>query len=80
MASIYRPTYKRPIPTGAEVVTRKGKRFAKWKDKRGRTQTAPLSKDGRQIVLERSCYYIAYIGAEGRRIRPAAEAEHRPAA
>jgi hypothetical protein len=55
MASIYRRTYKRPIPDGAEIVTRKGKRLARWKDKHGHTKSAPLAEDGRQIVLERRC-------------------------
>jgi hypothetical protein len=42
MASIFRPTYKRPVPTVTQIVTRKCVRMARWKDKRGRTQTAPL--------------------------------------
>jgi integrase len=69
MASIFRRTYKRPIPSGAEIVTRKGQRFARWKDKRGRTRSAPLSEDGKQIVLEYSTWYVEYDGADGRRVR-----------
>lgn len=68
MASIYRRTYKRPIPPGAEIVTRKRKQVARWKDKHGRTHSAPLSADGQSIVLERKCWYITYEGANGRRI------------
>lgn len=68
MASIYRQTYKRPIPEGAELFTRKSKRFARWKDASGRNKTAPLSEDGASIVLEYRCWYFAYEGAGGRRI------------
>jgi hypothetical protein len=65
MASIFRRTYKRPIPSGAEIVTRKGQRFARWKDKRGRTKSAPLDEAGEQIVLEYRQWYIEYEGANG---------------
>src|SRR5262249_34566546 len=72
MASVFRQTYKRPVPEGAEIVTRKVKgkpqRFARWKDRRGRTKTAPLSEDGKSIVLFYNCWYYAYRGANGRRI------------
>ena len=68
MASIFRRTYKRPIPQGAEIVTLKGRKAARWKTPRGRTRTAPLSPDGKRIVLQYRCWYIAYDGAEGRRI------------
>jgi integrase len=68
MASVFKPTYKRPVPDGADLVTRKGQRFARWKDKKGRTKSAPLSEDGKDIVLEYRCYYVAYEGADGRRI------------
>jgi len=68
MASIFRQTYKRPIPPGAEIVTRKGVRVARWKDRQNRTQTAPLSEDGTKVVLEYRCWYIAYIGPDGDRV------------
>ena len=68
MASVYRRTYKRPIPANAEIVTRKGQKVARWKDTRGRTKSAPLSDDGESIVLERRCWYITYEGANGRRV------------
>ena len=68
MASIFRRTYKRPIPPSTEILTRKGKRIARWKDKRNRTRTAPLDATGKQIVLEYREWYIAYEGAGGRRV------------
>lgn len=69
MASIFRRTYKRPLPAGAELLIRKGKRLARWRDKRGRTRTAPVDDAGQNIVLEYREWYIEYDGADGRRIR-----------
>jgi integrase len=67
MASVFRRSYRRPLPEGAEVVTRRGERLARWKDRAGRTRTAPLADDG-QIVLEYRCWYVEYGGADGRRV------------
>jgi integrase len=68
MASVFKQTYKRPIPPGAEIITRKGAKLARWKDKRGRAQTAPLSEEGDRIVLEYKCWYIAYEDHTGKRV------------
>src|SRR5262249_41066245 len=35
VAALLEPTYTKPIPEGAQLVTREGKRFAKFKDRRG---------------------------------------------
>src|SRR5437870_4778043 len=35
VAALLEPTYTQPIPEGAQLVTREGKRFAKFKDRRG---------------------------------------------
>jgi integrase len=67
MASIYRPTYTRPIPAGAEIITRKGQCLARWKDERGRTQTAPLTEDGTKVRREYRCYYVDYTLPNGER-------------
>ena len=55
MGTVYRPTYTKPLPEGAELLTRKGVRFARWTDKRGRKGTAKVTtgRDGSpRIVLE----------------------------
>jgi hypothetical protein len=39
---VYRPLVYKPLPPGAELVTRGGKRFARWADRRGRARTAPV--------------------------------------
>jgi integrase len=67
MASVYRQTYKRPLPAGSEVVTRRGQRLARWKDRRGRVQMAPLSEDGSHIILTYRCGYISFQNKDGQR-------------
>ncbi len=42
MATVYRNTFTKPLPDGEEISTRKGERFARWKDGRGKNRTAPL--------------------------------------
>ncbi|MGD9647468.1 MAG: tyrosine-type recombinase/integrase [Pirellulales bacterium] len=72
MGSVYKKSYTKPLPEGAEFFTRRGERFARWRDAKGRTQTAPVtipSKGPNQgqprIVLESSMYYAKYRdGAE----------------
>ena len=66
MASIYRRTRTYPIPNGAEIVTdRKGRRFAKWTDGKGRTRKEPLNADGDKVTVESGSYLIAYYDASG---------------
>lgn len=67
MATIYRKLDRKPIPAGAEVLTRKNGRVARWIDPRGRPHTAPLSGDGTRILVERAVWYIDYEGPDGRR-------------
>ncbi|MBU0716657.1 MAG: hypothetical protein KJ749_00275 [Planctomycetes bacterium] len=44
MGTVYRETYTKPLPSGAEVFTRKGERFARWTDRRGRKRAAKVTK------------------------------------
>src|SRR5262245_45294995 len=48
------------MPPGAEIIVRKGERFARWKCK-GKTRTAPLTvgKDGSERIVTESPYYVA---------------------
>jgi hypothetical protein len=57
MAHVYRPTFTKPIPEGAEIIIKKGQRFAKFK-KDGKTITAPFSKDGKKIVLRSDLWHV----------------------
>lgn len=67
MPTLYRKIDKKPIPSGAEVFTRHGHPHARWRDRRGRTQSAPVSEDGERIVIERPNWYFDYDGPEGRK-------------
>jgi integrase len=66
VARIFRHEYTKPLPVGAEIVSRAGKPHARYTDGRGRSHVAPLSKDGRSVVLETSKWYIEYTDASGR--------------
>ncbi len=65
MARVFKQTYTKALPAGAEVVTRRGRRLARFKDGRGRTVTAPVSQDGSQVILETAKWYIEYKDADG---------------
>ncbi len=59
--TVYRKTVTRPLPTGAELFTRQGQQFARWKPAKGRTRTAKITtgKDGSPRIVEESRTYIA---------------------
>jgi integrase len=61
MGTVFKKQVTRPLPAGAELFTRKGERFARWKDQRGKARTAPLTrgKDGSDRIVTESPYYVA---------------------
>jgi integrase len=61
MGSVFRKTFTKPLPAGAETFVRKGERLARWKDRRGKTRTAPLTagKNGSERIIIESLYYVA---------------------
>ncbi len=68
MGTVYKKTFTKPLPDGAEPFIRKGSRFAKWKDGKGKTRTAPLTtgRDGSaRIVIESGTYLAKYRDGEG---------------
>ena len=72
MATFFRKTYVRPMPSDAAITTRlvKGERkqFARRKDQRGKTQTAELTiaKDGTlRIKTEAATRTAKYRDGEG---------------
>ena len=65
MARIFRHTYTKPLPDWVEIFTRNGKKYARFKDSKGKTVTSALSQDGRKIIRETSKWYIEYMGADG---------------
>ena len=65
MPTLYKKTDRKPIPEGAEILTRKGVRHARWTDKRGRTRTEPLADDGTAVLVERGYWVFDYQGPDG---------------
>jgi integrase len=61
VGTVYKPTVTKPLPAGAETFTRKGERFARWKDRKGKTRTAPLTvgNDGSEHIVIESARYVA---------------------
>ena len=61
MGSVFKKTVTRPFPPGAEIITRKGVRLARWRDARGKIRTAPVTvnKDGIDRIREESSTYFA---------------------
>ncbi len=61
MGTVFRKTFTKPLPAGAEIFVRKGERFARWKDRQGKTRTAPVTtgQDGSERLLLESPYFVA---------------------
>ena len=61
MGSVFKKQVTRPLPPGAETFVRKGERFARWKDRKGKTRTAPLTvgQDGGARIVTESPFYVA---------------------
>jgi integrase len=61
MGTVFKKTFTKPLPPGAETFVRKGERVVRWKDRRGKTRTAPLTtgKDGGERISIESPYYVA---------------------
>ena len=68
MATVFKRREYRAIPEGAEIITYRGKRCAKWTNaKTGRAQRAPLNEAGDKIILEAQFYTIQHFDHEGKR-------------
>jgi integrase len=68
VGSVYRKQTTRLVPPGAEIITRKGQRFARWINTKGRKRTAPLTvgQDGTErIITEAATYTGKYRNASG---------------
>jgi integrase len=65
MSNLRRIPYTKPLPPGAEVFTRKGKRLARWKDGKSRTREAPVNEDGTRMQLLSRKWYGEYRDADG---------------
>ncbi len=61
MASVRKKTFTKSIPPDAEFFTRRGKEYARWKGRNGRTKTAIVTtiKDGSKRLSIESATYVA---------------------
>ncbi len=60
MGTVFKKTFTKPIPADAEILVRRGERFARWKAK-GKLRTAPLTAglDGTGRLLVTAATYTA---------------------
>jgi integrase len=65
MGTVYKETFTKPIPAGAKLIVRKGKRLAEYKDAKGKTRTAPLTAAGDRIIVEAGTYTAKYRDGSG---------------
>ncbi len=65
MSNLRRVPYTKPIPEGAQLFTRKGERFARFKDGRGKTVEAPITEDGKRVRLLSKKWYGEYRDQDG---------------
>ena len=69
MGMIYRKCYTRPLPPGAQITERDGKRIARWRLRNGTARSGEVvdGRDGKTRVRGRSpCFSVRYRDACGR--------------
>ena len=71
MGTVYKETFTKPLPAGARIIVRKGRRLAVWKDGKSKTRTAPLTAAGDRTAMESGTYTAKYRDGSG--IRTGAE-------
>jgi integrase len=61
MGNVFKKTVARPLPSGAEIITRQGVRLARWRDGKGKIKTTPVTttKDGAERIRDESSTYVA---------------------
>ena len=71
MGTVFKKTFTKPLPAGADLFTREGQQYAKWKDAKGKTRKAIVtaSKQGEPRILVQSRTYFAKYRDGGRTVR-----------
>ena len=64
MATIYKKKYPIPMPEGAEIITRRGQKLARWESGKGQVRTAEVLDDHR-VQFVSDCWYVRYRDADG---------------
>jgi integrase len=68
MGTVFKKTFTKPLPAGAAVVVRKGRRVAEWRDAKGKRRTAPVTtgKNGcDRIAVTAGTYTAKYRDGSG---------------
>ena len=68
MGTVFKKTFTKPLPAGAEIFERKGERFARWVDSKGKKRIALLTKGNNgadRIVIEAGTYTAKYRDGSG---------------
>ena len=67
MASVFKPTYSRLVPKDAEIIVRKGQRYARFKGKDGRKVVAPIVQNKKdkddpreRCLVPAECWYYKF--------------------
>ena len=79
MAIIYRKKYPIPMPARAEIITRRGKKFARWQNGKNQMRTAEILEDGR-VMFVADCWYVRYRDSAGKDRRESTGCRDRQAA
>jgi hypothetical protein len=68
MGTVFRKTRTQPLPAGAELFTRAGQQFAKWKTAKGKTRTTKVmtGEDGSlRIQTEAATFTAKFRNGKG---------------
>ena len=57
---IYKQTYSKPLPEGVKIISRKNGKFASFKNSKGHTTEARLTKSGDKILLETAHWHVEF--------------------
>lgn len=60
MGTVYKATYSKPLPQGADLFTRGGERWAKWTDAKGRNHKARVTGKADRLLIESATYTAKY--------------------
>jgi hypothetical protein len=71
MGTVFKKTFTKPLPAGAELFTREGQQFARWNDAKGKTRKALVTtgKKGEPRILFEAKTYTAKYRDRGRIVR-----------
>lgn len=66
MGHIFKPKTTKPLPAGARIERRGGKRVACWTDRRGKDRAAPVNEDGTRIVRQSRVWFARFRDGAGK--------------